>query len=324
MPTCPVCKKNSCSIIGKGSTGAAICECSFCGWQFKHVETKKEDTNLSQESHEILARINKKNNTKSVKRKKVRPVHPTSKQGEFMKTLMLAILFCCVPIINWPLDILGIFFHEISHGIAILLSGGEITEIEVGVNYGLIYHKHLSLHKDMLAGWAGYTGAVFWGVLLYRVGLRASPGQSFFFVMFLILLIGVSIVLWVKDTSTVFTLLITYLVIACSLIFLTKRHWMKRLGLFIKFVGMYLIVQAVASPFYLLQDNNLGDAGSLARLSNLPDTFWVSQWVMIGFLGMWWTWCMTTKIKKAPAPVPVKQKSRRRRRVRVAPAYNIA
>ena len=316
MVNCPVCKKNNCSSIDRTSIGKIIYECGYCGWQFNHVEMKKEKVSISQDSHDLLAKINTKKAKKTVTRKKARPTRPTPKQEEFVAIMFFSLVFACIPIISLPFDILGTFFHEASHGIAILLTGGEIREISVGtLGGGRIYHSPLPWYKDMFVGWSGYSGAVLWGVLLYRVGLRATPGQSFFFVIILILLMGVSTVLWVKEISTVFSLLIIYLVMSLSLILLTKHRWQKRLNVFIKFVGIYLIVQAIAAPFFLFHDNNLGDAGGLARLSNLPDTFWIIQWALIGFFGLWWAWGMTKKIKPAQVhvPVPVRKKTSRRR-----------
>lgn len=70
----------------------------------------------------------------------------------------------------YPLKIFVVFMHEVSHGVAAILTGGEIVEIEINKNQG----GH-ALTRGGSRFWtlsAGYLGSLLWGGLILLLAAR--------------------------------------------------------------------------------------------------------------------------------------------------------
>ena len=70
-----------------------------------------------------------------------------------------------------PLKILVVFFHELSHGLAALMTGGEIVRIEVVAQEGGLCVTRGGNRFLILS--AGYVGSLIWGGLLLVVAARS-------------------------------------------------------------------------------------------------------------------------------------------------------
>ncbi len=76
----------------------------------------------------------------------------------------------------YPFRVFVVFLHEISHGIAALLTGGRILAIGLTFDEGGVCvtdggNRFLILN-------AGYLGSLFWGVLLLRLGARRGRASG--------------------------------------------------------------------------------------------------------------------------------------------------
>jgi hypothetical protein len=49
----------------------------------------------------------------------------------------------------------------------------------------------------------------------------------------------------------------------------------------VAFVGLYVLVESLRSPFHLLDGRRIGDGSELARLTYLPEIFWIAGWALI-------------------------------------------
>jgi hypothetical protein len=49
----------------------------------------------------------------------------------------------------------------------------------------------------------------------------------------------------------------------------------------VAFVGLYVLIEALRSPFHLLDGERIGDGSELARLTYLPEIVWIAVWAMI-------------------------------------------
>lgn len=266
--------------------------CPLCGLVFKGEGGGGGDGAISQESRARIARLNAASREKRAGRRKT--ARTSTPRARFFHGVAWVALLSFIPVINQPFQALHIFFHEMSHGLAALLVSGRIQAIIVTHQEGLILTSGTGgLHG--LVSWAGYAGTVFWGAMLYRCGLRATPRGAFLFICGVVLLLGVSTVFWIRDDQSVSTLLTVYLIFSCSLYLLQKPQWARKLNGFLKFSGLYVAVQSVIDPLFLLQGKNLGDAGSLAS-TGLPDLFWIGQWAVIALLGLAGIWSMETNV----------------------------
>jgi hypothetical protein len=190
----------------------------------------------------------------------------------FLLELLLALIVNAVPIVHLPLDWFQTFFHELSHGIAALITGGRIHTIHIAFD-----SSGSCLTSD---GWlplvlfSGYAGSALWGALIY---LSVSARHAKTIALSLGLLVILAGLLWVQDWVTPWILL----TIAAMFLLAYRygnRTWTHR---FVAFVGLYVLIEALRSPFHLLDGRPIGDGSELARLTYLPELFWIMVWAMI-------------------------------------------
>ncbi|MES9993413.1 MAG: M50 family metallopeptidase [Candidatus Thiodiazotropha sp.] len=190
----------------------------------------------------------------------------------FLIELLLALVIKAIPLIHLPLDWFQTFFHELSHGLAALVTGGRIHQIQIAFD--------TSGSCLTSGGWlpmvlfSGYAGSALWGSLIY---LSVSARQAKNIALSLGLLVALAGLLWVRDWVTPWILLT---IVAMFLLAYRygKRKWTHR---FVAFVGLYVLVESLRSPFHLLDGRDLGDGAGLARLTYLPELFWIAVWALI-------------------------------------------
>ena len=86
-----------------------------------------------------------------------------------------------------PLKILVVFFHELSHGIAAILTGGEIVALSVTPDQGGVAHTRGGSRFMILT--AGYLGSLLCGILLLLAGLKSGADRAIVAVLGLVVLL---------------------------------------------------------------------------------------------------------------------------------------
>ncbi|MDP2562192.1 M50 family metallopeptidase [Psychrobium sp. 1_MG-2023] len=194
-----------------------------------------------------------------------------------MTSLARLILYCCaaffltyLPFINIPLLYLSTTFHELSHGIMTLLTGGQIIEFSLSLNGA----GHLVSRggSSWLIAVAGYAGTPLFGGLLYLVGPK--PNLAKFIISFVALILMVTIVFWLSDLTTLFILTMMLSLLGCLLI---KRQ-SRVLTWLIQFIGIVVLMNAITNPLHLIDGHQVGDGAILARVTGLPEIVWVFAW----------------------------------------------
>ena len=193
---------------------------------------------------------------------------------KFWLLLFLAIILTRLPIISIPFNWLESYFHELSHGLAALMSGGKIIKIELFTNgAGLCTTQGGS---RFFISFMGYTGAILWGALLYLAAKRYNKVAKNIS-LFMLALLAVSILLWVRDLLT--------LVILLVLMALFYGKWRLKsdyIAIMLQFIGLTVLLNAVLSPLHLLDGRHIGDGASLASLTYIPELLWVVLWSSMG------------------------------------------
>lgn len=191
---------------------------------------------------------------------------------QFVIKLLLAMLVNALPVIHLPLDWFQTFFHEFSHGLAALITGGRIHSIQIAFDAsGRCLTQGGSLSLILFSG---YAGSALWGSLIYlSVSARHAKTIALSLSLFVIL-VGL---LWVRDWIT------PWILMAIVAMFLLayrygNRKWTHR---FVEFVGLYVVLEAFRSPFYLLDGKSVGDGSDLAQLTYLPEIVWIAVWAML-------------------------------------------
>lgn len=197
----------------------------------------------------------------------------------FWLVFIAAALVLEIPFISIPLKWFESYFHEISHGIAALITGGSIVQIQLFPNgAGLCTTRGGS---NFLISFMGYAGAAIWGVIIYWfAAMHQRIAQAFSAIIALLLL--VTIIFWVRDLLSLMIMVILFLIIILKF----KLSDLTYFQLLLQLIGATVLLNSIKSPWYLIDGRALGDGEALSQLTAFPEIFWVALWFIIGIFGM--------------------------------------
>lgn len=203
-------------------------------------------------------------------------------RGRFVFELIVAFLLTRLPFISVPFKWFESYFHELSHGIATVVSGGVVSQIQLFPNgAGLCYSLG---GNGVLIAFSGYLGAAIWGYLIFllatwRDGIR-------FTLSFLAMTILASVVLWSRDLLTIIILLC----LAGLILLPLKLKNSRPLNSLLRILGLMIILNAMASPMVLFGLAGQGDAVALASMTWIPAWIWVVLWLAFSCFMLWLSW----------------------------------
>lgn len=193
--------------------------------------------------------------------------------------LVAAIIIRQIPIVSIPLNWLETYFHEISHGIAALLTGGEIMRIELFPNGSGLCTTRGGF--SFFITFFGYAGATLWGWLIFKLANSHQRAAQVFSGLMIVLLLT-SIIFWARD-------LLTGIIIASLAVMFVMTIKMRRLyylQLLLKFFGLSILLNSLFSPTYLFDGRDLGDGAALASMTMVPELVWVLLWCVLAIVAL--------------------------------------
>ena len=205
---------------------------------------------------------------------------PTSGSASFFNQyrliilLIVAVVVSRLPIISIPFNWLESYFHELSHGLAAIVSGGSIIKIELFTN-GAGLCTTLGGNRFLIS-FMGYLGAILWGGAIYKMAL-ARQSWIKFFAQALLLILALSVIFWVRDILTFF--IVSLLMV---LFYLKIKLNNQYVAILLQLTGILVLLNAILSPLHLLDGRHLGDGAALASLTGIPEIFWVIIWSVLG------------------------------------------
>ncbi|MDX8384032.1 MAG: M50 family metallopeptidase [Ghiorsea sp.] len=208
---------------------------------------------------------------------------------EFVLLALAAFVVSYIPLLNIPFTWFMTFFHEISHGLASVMTGGSIEKIVIHLNgSGLCYttggYRFIILQ-------AGYMGAVLWGILIYEMADDISHKNTNILAGALAVLVAGFALLFARDLLT-WVILLFLISIFVSIVKLQEAYVMK---LMLKFIGIYILLDAIRAPLHLIDGRNYGDGASLSNLTGIPEILWVLVWLATGVAGLVYLWNASKK-----------------------------
>lgn len=179
----------------------------------------------------------------------------------------------------FPLRVLVVLAHEVSHALATVLTGGTVVEVGLGLDEG--GHTLSSGGSAFLITSAGYLGSMLWGVLLLAATRQPGPARG------LSVLLGAGVVTaglgWVRPVASLgfgFTVFAGAVLVALG-IFASHREsrWLLR------FVGAFSVLYAfldIRDDVFLSAGRS--DAVILAEITGVPAIVWGVLWCAVGLL----------------------------------------
>jgi len=197
----------------------------------------------------------------------------------YITMIIIGCLLASVPIINLPLTWFETFFHELSHGIVNLLTGHGLTGLRLywdGSGW-ISFDGGYSL----IAGYAGYFGAPLWGSLIFLFGREANEANRKRFLLVLATIITVVTFSLANDNDT-------YIISGLLIFFLAIIYFWKHARdaeLMLEFIGIYIILNAIHSPLYILHDGErVSDGYVLEKLTDTPEMLYILSWWLMAII----------------------------------------
>lgn len=202
------------------------------------------------------------------------------------RTLQVAILVILIGCTIWlwstlalyPIKLFVVLLHELSHGAAALLTGGEILSIEISELIGGSCQYRGG--SPLVVASAGYLGSLLWGGLILIIASRTRYSRELGTVIASVMIIAT--LLWIRNTFGVLFTVGSAVVLFVLCRFLPT--WMVRTLL--QFLGtascLYVIVDIYEDVIRVYQEGS--DAEALAALTGIPALFWGVIWALIAFV----------------------------------------
>ncbi|WP_286269339.1 M50 family metallopeptidase [Thalassotalea hakodatensis] len=190
---------------------------------------------------------------------------------------LIAFFVVEIPFISIPLKWFESYFHELSHGLAALITGGSIVSIQLNIDgSGLCTTQGGS---RLLISFMGYAGASLFGYGLVRVSTMHQTVTKVF-IGALSFVIATSLVLWAKDILTIGIILFLLMFVTLKLFYFKKAY----LPFLFQLTGATVVLNSIKSPLYLFDGRSLGDGATLAQLTFMPEFVWVVIWCALGMM----------------------------------------
>lgn len=212
--------------------------------------------------------------------------------------LLLAFAVLCLwnTFLVYPLKIFVVFLHELSHGLAAILTGGSIERIELSFNQGGVCLTRGGSEFIILS--AGYLGSMLWGAILLVLSARTQWDR--------LLLKGVAIltlIMTVLYVRSIFGFLYG-LGAGAALLLVATRFSPKVSKLFIQAIAITSCLYSVYDIFsdLLFRSVPASDANALARLTGVPSFIWAILWTAIAAFVAAIAFVISTRGMKSASP----------------------
>lgn len=231
------------------------------------------------------------------------PAISQSEKSWFWQIIIL-IGFFAIAVLFWdtiliyPIKLLVVVFHELSHGLMAIAMGGEIIKIQIDYRIGGYCQSTRpdTLLANVAIASAGYLGSLIWGGLILVFALRTNKDRWLTGFIGLIVL-GISY--YVLKTGEMFGILFclgfgVFLLIAAAFLPNIFHDY------FLKFIGLtsclYVIIDIKED---LISRSNVGsDADAIAALTGLPSIGIGVAWLGIALVFLWFILKMGLKMPK--------------------------
>jgi len=109
----------------------------------------------------------------------IRPFPQIQGRAYILLIIMIAIFALWATPVLYPLKLLIVFFHESSHALMTVATGGEVVELVVNPMQG--GHVLSAGGNRFLTLTAGYLGSLMWGVIIYLLAVGTQYDKTIMF-----------------------------------------------------------------------------------------------------------------------------------------------
>ena len=194
--------------------------------------------------------------------------------GTLVAMLVVAVVFW-----NWkfmyPIKVFVVLLHELGHGLAAVLTGGEIDNIQLSQNLGGVCWSRGGMRLVILP--AGYLGSMLFGSLILVAAARTRYDR------YISMVVGAIVVLVTAAFMRSMFGVIFGLIFGGAMILAGKFLSEKVNDIILKFLGLTSIMYAIIDIKEDLISRTVpgSDAYKMAEILLLPPVFWGILWILI-------------------------------------------
>lgn len=213
------------------------------------------------------------------------------REALFLTAIILLSIFCWDTFFIYPIKLLVVLLHEISHGFAALLSGGSISEIIVDYNIGGLCVSRGGNKYFIIS--SGYIGSMIWGGALflsaqnYRAAKYLCDFIAVIFVIFAIIVIH-------NDFGRALAF------IFAAVLFIISRYPPKIVfTYFLKSIGLISCLYTLVDikEDLLTLEYRESDAQILANMTSTSAIFWGFFWLTLSGILFYYLIKMNFRLK---------------------------
>jgi hypothetical protein len=182
-----------------------------------------------------------------------------------------------------PLKILVVFFHEASHGLSCMATGGSVDKLVFGADQGGLAFTQGGSRFVIVN--AGYLGSFVWGSALILGS--AWTRRDHYITGALGVCLGLLSVLYVRNLFGLFF----GLAAAGGLIVAARRLSDQANDFLLKVIGVTSCGYAILDIWddVMARSCCMSDASALARMTFIPAKVWGAVWIALTLVGMYYT-----------------------------------
>jgi hypothetical protein len=200
------------------------------------------------------------------------------KQFIVLLGLLILIMLAWQSLVLYPLKLLVVFFHESSHALATLLTGGSVQELVIDPQQG--GHVISQGGNRFIILSAGYLGSLAWGALIYLGSVKTAYDKTMMLllgstVIIITLVLGRSMFSWLFGVST------------GGVMLLMANYWAKHYNDFIlRLIGLTSMLYVPLDIYSdtLARSYLPSDAYLLADYMGGMTILWGGIWLLISVL----------------------------------------
>ncbi len=219
------------------------------------------------------------------------PLITPMKQTFILLALLTLVFFLWNSPVLYPLNLLIVFFHESSHAIMTVITGGQVQEMVINPQQG---GHVISLGGNrFLTLTAGYLGSLLWGLIIYTLAVRTDFDKHIMFILASVIIVITAF--FIRDLFAFSFALGTAL--AMLLIAIKASHAVN--DFLLRFIGltnmMYVPLDIYSDT--IARSHLRSDAFMLAEEIGGTTLLWGGIWIVLSAILVLYTLRLSLKIQ---------------------------
>lgn len=211
-------------------------------------------------------------------------LNKVGKEFIILMILFIIAVYFWDSILVYPVKLFVVLLHEMSHGIAALILGGKILNIEISSQIGgyTSYTMPKGWLSEIIVASAGYLGSMFWGGLIL---IGASKTEKDRYITLAIGIVSLILEFFVIKSGELFGIIYTFGFAGFMILaFKYLKDWVN--DYMLKFIGLTSCLYVIVDIKEDLISRSIvqSDAGQISALTGIPSIVIGLSWAAVSIV----------------------------------------